>query len=152
MHTHFNQHDSSITDAQDALLQERLPGKLGNIRLGDMLLDEQDKDGSPIEAPLGKLQNYIDAPGHQKGDIWIPTLSPDASLGQGIKRIQEYSESNPHLTLAFYGTQKRFCIAYLGPIQRNTKPIDPQTMTQNDLPNLRFFRGGAYIIAEKHEK
>lgn len=147
MYTHFNQHDPSITDAQDALLQRRIPGKLGNIRLGDLLLIEQDKDGNTIDAPPGKLQNYIDAPEHQKGDIWIPALSPDASLGQGIERIQEYSKSHPHLTLAFDGTHKRFRIAYLGPIQRNTKPIDPKTISQKDLAKLRFFRGEAYIIS-----
>lgn len=59
MYTHFNQHDPSITDAQDALLQKRLPGKLGNIRLGDLLLDERDKDGNTIDAPPGRLQGYI---------------------------------------------------------------------------------------------
>jgi hypothetical protein len=123
MHTHFNKHDSPITDAQDALLQRRIPGKLGNIRLGDLLLIEHDKDGNTIDAPPGKLQNYIAEPDYQKGDIWIPTLSPDANLGQGIERIQEYSESHPHLTLAFDGTHKRFRIAYLGPIQRNTREI-----------------------------
>lgn len=147
MNTHFSQHDPSITDAQDALLQERLSGKLGNIRLGDLLLIEHDKDGNTIDAPPGKLQNYIAEPEYQKGDIWIPTLSPDASLGQGIERIQEYSESHPHLTLAFDGTHKRFRIAYLGPIQRNTKPIAPKTISQKDLAKLRFFRGEAYIIS-----
>ncbi len=147
MYIHFNQHDPSITDAQDALLQERLPGKLGNIRLGDLLLIERDKDGNDIDAPPGKLQNYIAEPEYQKGDIWIPTLSPDASLGQGIERIQEYSESHPRLTLAFDATHKRFRIAYLGPIQRNTKPIDTKTISQKDLAKLRFFRGEAYIIS-----
>lgn len=147
MYTHFNQHDPSITDAQDALLQRRIPGKLGNIRLGDLLLIEHDKDGNTIDTPPGKLQNYIAEPEYQKWDIRIPTLSPDASLKQGIERIQEYSESHPHLTLAFDGTHKRFRIAYLGPIQRNAKPIDSKTIPQKDLAKLRFFRGEAYIIS-----
>jgi hypothetical protein len=123
MYTHFNQHDPSITDAQDALLQEKLPGKLGNIRLGDLLLIEHDKDGNTIDTLPGKLQNYIAEPEYQKGDIWIPTMSPTAKLKQGIKEIQGYSEAHPRLTLAFDGTHKRFRIAYLGPIQRNTREI-----------------------------
>lgn len=149
MNTHFNQHDSTITDAQDALLQRRIPGKLGNIRLGDLLLIEQDKDGNTIDAPPGKLQNYIDAPKHQKGDIWIPALSPDASLGQGIERIQEYSASHPRLTLAFDGTHKRFRIAYLGPIQRNTREIRENEITEESISHLRFFGGKIYHIRKR---
>lgn len=101
MNTHFNQHDSTITDAQDTLLQRRIPGKLGNIRLGDMLLDERDKEGNTIDAPPGKLQNYIAEPEYQKGDIWIPTMLPTAKLQQGIRQIREYSLAHPRLTLAF---------------------------------------------------
>ncbi len=120
---------------------------MGNIRLGDMLLDERDKEGNSIDAPPGKLQNYIAEPEYQKGDIWIPTMSPTARLQQGIRQIREYSLAHPRLTLAFDGTHKRFRIAYLGPIQRNTKPITPKTISQKDLAKLRFFRGEAYIIS-----
>jgi hypothetical protein len=108
MYTHFNKHDSSITDAQDTLLQKRMPGKMGNIRLGDMLLDERDKEGNSIDAPPGKLQNYIAEPEYQKGDIWIPTMSPTARLQQGIRQIREYSLAHPRLTLAFDGITSDF--------------------------------------------
>ncbi len=126
MYTHFNQHDPSITDAQDALLQKRLPGKLGNIRLGDLLLDERDKDGNTIDAPPGRLQGYIRGRIFEKGDAIIPAISPEISFPDALREIANHSMIHDYLTLAFDGNTLRYRAAYLGPIQRNAKPIDPE--------------------------
>lgn len=147
MYTHFNQHDPSITDTQDALLQRRLPGKLGNIRLGDLLLDERDKNGNTIDAPPGRLQGYIQGRIFEKGDAIIPTISPKTSLSDTLREIANHSMIHDYLTLAFDGNTLRYRAAYLGPIQRNAKPIDPESITLDALTKLRFFRGRAYIIS-----
>ncbi len=148
MNTHFNQHTLSITDAQDALLQGRLPGKLGgNIRLGDLLIIEQDKEGNTIDAPAGRLQWYIAGRIFEKWDIIIPAISPDLAWPDALAEISRHSMAHDYMTLAFDGNSSRYRAAYLWPIQRNAKPIEIGKITQNDLPKLRFFWGGAYIIS-----
>jgi hypothetical protein len=148
MYTHFNQHDPSITDAQDALLQERLPGKLGNIRLGDLLLDEHDKDGNAIKIPTDRLASYVRGRIFEIGDAIIPALPRKISLPDAIIEIALYSIAHDHLVFAFdesmfrYRTEDPCMIDCL-----DCHPVNPDSINPYKLMNIRFFRGKAYMIS-----
>lgn len=149
MNTHFNQHDPSITDAQNEKLQEKISTRFGEMRFWDFLLRNFDTQGDESSPPAWRLGQYFAEMTFEKWDILRPAIAENILWDDAINEILSFSLHHKDLTLAFDQIPWRYRVAFMWPPLWSMMRIEQGKIQTSNIWKIYFYHGQAFILNPK---